>query len=183
MCLEGHKYETKGGQKKCWSREMGTLLLGVETLISGQYQSILLHCASDSDCDGQSSRKLFWPTSKWRSRGGGRLAMGSGVQRKGPEFGSCQHGVREIADRERPMSKAVGQMRICSWWRRGETNSPRKAFKPRVLHVSSGVGSSLSVWCCYEHHCLHHGQRSCFSGCGAWTASSTDLNLEWTPRR
>lgn len=73
--------------------------------------------------------------------------MESGVRGKGPEFGSCQHNVHEIvcADRERPVSKATRQISICSWWRREKTICPRKAFNPRILHGSSGAGSSLSV--------------------------------------
>lgn len=64
--------------------------------------------------------------------------MESGVQGKGPEFGSYQHNVCEIAcaDRERPTSKAVRKISICSWWRREETDCSRKAFKPRILHIS-----------------------------------------------
>lgn len=73
--------------------------------------------------------------------------MESGVQGKGPEFGSCQQNVHETtcADRERPMKKAVGQISICSWWRRGEANSSRKDFKLRNLDISNGVSPSLSI--------------------------------------
>lgn len=52
-----------------------------------------------------------------------RLAVESGVQGKGPECGSCQQNVGQVAYAEKAMSQALGQISIYSRWRSEEITS------------------------------------------------------------